>query len=164
MASFSMCMTPELKEQMEEFYRDLGLSLETAVTIFFEQCIIQARMPFDISKAISPSEGFEPVHPDGKKTALFSVRLDAYKKAQAEYTFKECGLTASQAVSLYFKACLREYGIPFRVGYPIPNEGTLRALQESEDMDAGKIPSKTYDSVEEMVADILSDHDRGEEG
>ena len=159
-ASFSMRMVPEQKKEMEDFFQDLGLSLGTAVTIFFEQCIIQARIPFDLkvpSGTVPPAEELETVQPDGKKTAQLSVRLDAYKKAQAEYTFKECGLTASEAVNLYFKACLREYGIPFRVGYPIPNEGTLKALRESEDMDAGKIPSKTYNSVEEMVVDILSD-------
>ena len=163
-ASFSMRMTPDNKETMEEFFRELGLSMSTAVMIFFEQCIIQARIPFDIKVPSGKvPEDVQIEQPENKKTALFSMRLDAHKRAQAEYTFKECGLTATEAVNLFFKACLREYGIPFRVGYPIPNAETLAAMKEADDIVAGRIPAKRYSSWEEAKADIFSEDDEGDD-
>lgn len=41
----------------------------------------------------------------------------------------------------------------------LPNEETLQAMQEAEDIASGKIPAKRYSSVQEMVADILSEED-----
>ena len=158
--SFSMRMTPDNKETMEEFFRELGLSMSTAVKIFFEQCIIRARIPFDIKVPSGKVlEDVEIEQADAETTALFSMRLDAHKMAQAEYTFKECGLTAMEAVNLFFKACLREYGIPFRVGYPIPNAETLAAMKEADDIIAGRISAKRYPSWEAAKADIFSEDD-----
>ncbi|MCH5278276.1 MAG: type II toxin-antitoxin system RelB/DinJ family antitoxin [Christensenellaceae bacterium] len=47
------------------------------------------------------------------KTAQFAMRLDPCKKAQIKYTFKELGMTVSEAVNIYFEKCLSEWGIPF---------------------------------------------------
>lgn len=37
----------------------------------------------------------------------------------------------------------------------IPNEETLEAMQEMEDIMSGKIPAKRYETVQEMVEDIM---------
>ncbi len=36
-----------------------------------------------------------------------------------------------------------------------PNEETIAAMQEAEDIASGKIKSKGYDDVDEMIEDIL---------
>ena len=40
-----------------------------------------------------------------------------------------------------------------------PNEETLAAMQEAEDIASDKIKSKGYDDVDEMIQDILKDED-----
>lgn len=156
-ATFTMRIEPEKKKRMEEFFEELGLSLASGVTVFFEQCIIVAGLPFDVKlggeKKLSDHTA-EPV----PKTAQLAIRLDPYKKAQVEYTCRELGMTVSEAVNIYFEKCLSEWGIPFRVGYPKPNEVTLAAMAETAEREANGIrPEKTFSSVEELFADLDAD-------
>lgn len=37
----------------------------------------------------------------------------------------------------------------------IPNEETIESMQEMEDIISGKIPAKRYETVHEMVEDIM---------
>ena len=164
-ATFSMRMTPQKKQEMEEFFEDLGLTTATAVNIFFEHSIMAAGIPFDVKAdgEIPDMEEWKSHQQEPMKTAQFSMRIDPYKKAQVEYTFKTCGLSVSDAVNVFFEACLRTCGFPFRVGYPRPNEETAAAMKEAEDMLSGKIPAKRYASWKETKADIFTDDDGGEQ-
>ena len=164
-ATFSMRMTPQKKQEMEEFFEDLGLTTATAVNIFFEHSIMAAGIPFDVKAdgEIPDMEEWKSHQQEPMKTAQFSMRIDPYKKAQVEYTFKTCGLSVSDAVNVFFEACLRTCGVPFRVGYPRPNEETAAAMKEAEDMLSGKIPAKRYASWKEAKADIFTDDDGGEQ-
>ena len=47
-ATFNMRMEPEKKQRMDEFFTELGLSLAYGVNIFFEKCIIEGGLPFDL--------------------------------------------------------------------------------------------------------------------
>lgn len=160
-ATFSMRMTPQKKKEMEEFYENLGLTMATAVNIFFEYSIMVAGISFDVKTdgEIPSMEELKNQQPEGMKKAQFSMRIDPHKKAQVEYTFKTCGLTVSDAVNVFFEACLRTSGFPFRVGYPRPNAETIAAMKEAEDMLAGRIPAKRYSSWEEAKADIFAEDD-----
>ena len=42
------------------------------------------------------------------------------------------------------------------LGMEIPNEKTLAAMQEAEDILSGKIKAKSYDSVQELFEDLES--------
>lgn len=155
-ATFTMRMTPAKKQRMEEFFKELGLSLAYGVNIFFEHCIMEAGIPFDVKLTGEKKTVFTEEESSGLKTAQLAIRLDPYKKSQVEYTLKELGMTMSEAVNIYFEQCLLEWGIPFRVGYPKPNETTLAVMRESEEMEAkGTLPSKAYSSVDEMMKDLL---------
>lgn len=163
-ATFSMRMTPQKKQEMEEFYEDFGLTMATAVNIFFEHSIMAAGIPFDVKTdgEMPDMEEWRSRQQEGMKTAQFSMRIDPHKKSQVEYTFKTCGLTVSDAVNVFFEACLRTCGFPFRVGYPRPNAETVAAMKEAEDILSGKIPAKRYSSWEEAKADIYSADDADE--
>jgi DNA-damage-inducible protein J len=114
-ATFNMRMEPQKKKQMEEFFQELGLTLAYGVNIFFEKCIMEAGLPFEVKL----NEEKKPIVPTARertqKTVQFAMRLDPYKKAQIEYTFQELGMTIPEAVNIYFEKCLSEWGIPFRV-------------------------------------------------
>ena len=157
-ATFAMRMTPAKKERMEEFFEELGLSLAYGVNIFFEHAIMAAGLPFEVKLNGEKKTVFSEEELSGPRTAQLAIRLDPYKKSQIEYTFKELGMTVSEAVNIYFEQCLLEWGIPFRVGYPKPNETTLAVMRETAEREAKGIrPEKTYSSVEELFKDLDAD-------
>ncbi len=150
-AVFSMSMDSAKKKEMEDFFENLGLTLTSGVNIFFEASVIWAKMPFEVSREetkIPDMSDVEETSGRAKKEARFSMRMEPTRKRQVEYLYKELGMSLSQAVNMYFEACLREYGIPFRVGYPKPNAETLAALQDDD--------LETYNSFEDYLAAMHS--------
>jgi len=63
------------------------------------------------------------------KTAVISARIDPELKYGAEKVFKELGLTATQAITLFYKQVELECGLPFAVR--VPNDVTLEALEQA---------------------------------
>ena len=57
-ATFNMRMESQKKKQMEEFFQELGLTLAYGVNIFFEKCIMEAGLPFEVthSKGADPED------------------------------------------------------------------------------------------------------------
>ena len=67
------------------------------------------------------------------KTALISARIDPELKNNAEYVFKELGLTTAQAITLFYKQVELQHGLPFRI--KIPNHETKNALKDARSRD-----------------------------
>ena len=63
------------------------------------------------------------------KTAVISARISPELKRNAEQVFKELGLTATQAITLFYKQVELERGLPFAVR--VPNDVTMNALEEA---------------------------------
>jgi len=63
------------------------------------------------------------------KTATISARIDPELKREAERVFQELGLTATQAITLFYKQVELERGLPFAVR--VPNQVTVEALEEA---------------------------------
>ena len=49
-ANLSVRIDPELKAQAESLFSDLGMSLTTAITVFFRQAVRENRIPFEIKR------------------------------------------------------------------------------------------------------------------
>ncbi len=81
------------------------------------------------------------------KTSQISARINSQDKERAERVFKKLGVTASQAITMFYKQVHLRRGIPFSL--EIPNEVTVKAIEESR---AGK--GKSYDSVEALMDDL----------
>ena len=64
------------------------------------------------------------------KTATISARIDPDVKEAAESVFRDLGLTASQAISLFYRQVQLRHGLPFEVR--VPNTLTAEALREAE--------------------------------
>lgn len=75
------------------------------------------------------------------KTAVISARVDPALKHNAELVFRELGLTASQAITLFYRQVDLQRGLPFSV--KIPNEVTREALEEARTRDN----LESFDSV-----------------
>ncbi len=63
------------------------------------------------------------------KTAVISARIEPELKHDAEEVFRELGLTASQAIRLFYKQVELERGLPFAVR--VPNAVTMEALEQA---------------------------------
>ncbi len=63
------------------------------------------------------------------KTAVISARIEPELKHDAEEVFRELGLTASQAITLFYKQVELERGLPFAVR--VPNAVTMEALEQA---------------------------------
>jgi len=82
------------------------------------------------------------------KTALISARIDPELKTKAELVFRELGLTATQAITLFYKQVELQRGLPFII--KIPNDTTLEALEDAR----LRQNLETFDSVEALFADL----------
>jgi DNA-damage-inducible protein J len=65
-----------------------------------------------------------------RKTAVISTRINPELKHNAEQVFKELGLTATQAITLFYKQVELERGLPFAVR--VPNDVTTNALEKAK--------------------------------
>ena len=87
------------------------------------------------------------------KTANYNIRLNPDVKAKAEDTFAALGLNLSEAINIFLHKAILEHGIPFDVKYT-PNEETIEAIQETEDILSGKIKVKSYNNFAEILTDV----------
>jgi DNA-damage-inducible protein J len=64
------------------------------------------------------------------KSSTISARIDPDLKNRVDRVFKDLGLTAGQAITLFYKQVEFQRGLPFRV--KIPTEPTLKALEDAK--------------------------------
>ena len=64
------------------------------------------------------------------KTAIINARIEPELKKAGNEVLATIGLTPSAAISLLYKAIVRDQGLPLNLH--IPNEDTARALQSTE--------------------------------
>lgn len=82
------------------------------------------------------------------KTSTISARIDPNTKERAERIFERLGLTASQAITLFYKQVELQRGLPFAV--ELPNETTLKALDEArgrKGLPRFETPEALYDEL-----------------
>ena len=84
-----------------------------------------------------------------------NISLDPELKKEAVQLFHSMGLDLSTAISLFLFQSVRERKIPFEL-WEVPNETTIAAIKEGEEMMKHPERSKTYDTVEELMEDLKS--------
>lgn len=95
------------------------------------------------------------------RTETLHVRLDPDIKASVESTLRTLGLSASEAVNIFFHQILLHDGLPFAVHKPRFSRKTLAALQESDDIAAGKIPAKAYRCAADLIREAEEEVNAG---
>lgn len=81
------------------------------------------------------------------KTEVIHARIEPYLKQNAEKIFRKLGMTATDAISMFYGQVVLNKGLPFSVN--IPNAETRKAIKDGL---AGKVTR--YDSVEAMFKDL----------
>lgn len=86
--------------------------------------------------------------------ANINVRIDSNIKENAEAVFASLGITPTAAISLFYNQVIRTNSIPFELKADIPNEKTLSAIDEVEEMEKNKEKYKGYKNIDGLLDDI----------
>ena len=82
------------------------------------------------------------------KTSTISARIDPELKTRVDQVFKDLGLTAAQAITLFYKQVEFQHGLPFSVR--LPNETTQKALEDARQ----RRHLETFSNAEDLFEDL----------
>ena len=91
------------------------------------------------------------------KTANINIRIDPEVKSTVDRIFSHFGITVADAVNIFLHKVMIVGGMPFDMTLPKYNEETLAAMREARDIASGKIETRSYSSVKEMIAELDSE-------
>ena len=83
-----------------------------------------------------------------------NVSLDADIKKEAQELFAELGMDLSTAINIFIRQALRQHAIPFEITADVPNEETIRTI---ENVRNGIGLSRGFHSVSELMEDLNAD-------
>ena len=87
--------------------------------------------------------------------ANINVRIDSNVKENAEAVFAHLGITPTAAISLFYNQVIRTNSIPFELKADLPNDKTLSAINEVEEMEKNPEKFKGYDDIDSLMEDLL---------
>ncbi len=82
------------------------------------------------------------------KTAMIRARVEPDLKSEVEGVFSELGLSATEAITLFYKQVAIHNGLPFPVR--IPNAATIAAINEVRD----GTNLIEYADFDDLIADV----------
>ena len=80
------------------------------------------------------------------KTEMIRARVEPALKCEAEAVFSQLGLSATEAITLFYKQVTLHHGLPFAV--KLPNAKTREALKQAHENEN----LTEYDGVEDLKA------------
>ena len=86
-----------------------------------------------------------------------NIGLDADLKKSAQERFADFGLDLTTAITMFLKQADREQRIPFEIKREIPNQQTVAALAEYEEMKQHPENYKRYSTFQEALNEVLAD-------
>jgi DNA-damage-inducible protein J len=86
-----------------------------------------------------------------------NIGLDADLKKSAQELFADFGLDLTTAITMFLKQAVREQRIPFEIKRDIPNQQTIAALAEYEEMKQHPEKYKRYSTFQDALDEVLTD-------
>lgn len=93
------------------------------------------------------------------KTAVINVRTEPEIKAQVEALYKSVGVSLSDAINMFLYKSLDFGGLPFDLVREVPNDETIAAMKEADDIISGKVEARGYSSFHDLLADVMQEDD-----
>jgi len=91
------------------------------------------------------------------KTANMTINIDPVVKADVEAICARYGMSLADAVSAFFRTTHRLGGFPFDLdGCRVPNDESIAAFEEIEEMIKGPSKGKVYTDIDQMMEELLS--------
>ncbi len=88
-----------------------------------------------------------------RTTTNISIRMDVELKEKAEALFSELGMNITTAINVFVRQALREGRIPFEIALQSPNEETIRAMEEAEQL-VRDPNAPVYRDLDKLFADL----------
>ncbi len=85
------------------------------------------------------------------KTGLLNARIDLDRKIKAEKVLDKVGVSASQAITMFYKQIVLRKGLPFDVR--VPNPETVAALKEVATGGGQIVNTSTEDAFDEITGE-----------
>ncbi len=86
-----------------------------------------------------------------------NITIDAETKTKAQALLADFGMDLSTAVNVFLKQMIYEGSFPFMIKRgEEPNEETLAAIREVQQMKKNPSLGKTYTDVDEMMKELLT--------
>ena len=82
-------------------------------------------------------------------TTNLNIRTDKEIKEAAEKIYSSLGLNMTTAINMFLRASIRESGIPFDLKLDIPNDETIKAIEEGR-MTAKDKSVIAYDNMDDL--------------
>ena len=82
-------------------------------------------------------------------TTNLNIRTDKEIKEAAEKIYSSLGLNMTTAINMFLRASIWESGIPFDLKLDIPNDETIKAIEEGR-MIAKDTNVKSYDNMDDL--------------
>ena len=82
-------------------------------------------------------------------TTNLNIRTDKEVKEAAEKIYSSLGLNMTTAINMFLRASIRESGIPFDLKLDIPNDETVKAMEEGR-MIAKDKNVTAYDNMDDL--------------
>lgn len=86
-------------------------------------------------------------------TTTLNMPIDRDVKMQCEELFSALGMSLPTAINIFLRQALRTGSIPFPLKADMPNEETVAALIEAEEL-AHDPSAKRYSNVEDLIEDL----------
>ncbi|WNX84747.1 type II toxin-antitoxin system RelB/DinJ family antitoxin [Agathobaculum sp. NTUH-O15-33] len=93
------------------------------------------------------------------KSETLHIRIDPEIKTSVDATLKPLGLSTTEAINIFLHQVVLNGGLPFAIRMPEPNMETIAAMKEAQDISSGRIKTKAYHSVKQLMEDLCSDAD-----
>ena len=115
MSQLTIVIDKSLREQAKLVFKASGLSLQEAITYFFEQCTERNTLPFAVCRdpqtrgskapelAVRVFDIDTKTWPFASEMCNLSVRIDEELREHAEKVFADWGLSVSSAVTMFVK-------------------------------------------------------------
>ena len=84
-----------------------------------------------------------------------NIRIDEDLKREFDNLCSELGLTMTAAINIFAKTVVRQQRIPFEIALNIPNEVTIAAIEEVQQMKRDLKQVKKYTDIDQMIKEIL---------
>lgn len=82
-----------------------------------------------------------------------NIRLDSEIKKKAQKIFADLGLDTTTAINIFLRQVIRTNGLPFEVKADSPNQETLEAIDEIENL-KNNPNKKVYYTFSELLEDV----------
>lgn len=91
-----------------------------------------------------------------KTDTSMTIRMNREIKQEAQEIFSALGMDMTTAINVFLRQAILFRGFPFDVRLEEPNDETIEAIREVQEMKKNPSLGKAYTDVDEMMRELLA--------